>query len=57
MAFPFCLYSTALFWCLIELIALEYRLLLSALVSKLYTSLILRFKKYPGITLYILISS
>jgi hypothetical protein len=56
-AFPLCLRSTALFWYLIELIFLERRLLLSALVSELCTSLISRFKECPGITLYTLISS
>jgi hypothetical protein len=56
-AFPFCLRGTALFWYLTELIPLERRLLLSALVSELYTSLISRFKERPGIALYTLISS
>jgi hypothetical protein len=57
MAFSLYLYSTALFWYLIELIALEHYLLSSAPVSELCISLISQFKEYPGIALYTLISS
>ena len=57
MAFSLCLRSTALFWYLIELIALERYLLSSAPVSELCTSLILRFKERPGIALRTLIFS
>ena len=57
IAFPLYLRSMALFWYWTELIALERHLLLSALVSKLCTALISRFKERPGTALRALISS
>jgi hypothetical protein len=56
-AFPLCLRGTALFWYSTELTPLERRLLSSAPVSELCTSLISRFKERPGIALRALISS